>query len=421
VILVTRPTSPDSLEPELSPLHNPILAENLDRWARVYAAAPPECRTQAIQQLLRELQAGEPDAGQQGPAAVSDIHSPAHPFDFACQQCGKMNEHGQKYCGFCGAETPAMTVHSFASPVGNAQAETRNPGNGNSENSTSPDPLPSKPASTEHVYGSNQLDSLREISFSTFYDSEESHSNGWRYTLAILVIIGCLGVLGYVKWRTEIRAAWAHVVVEYSGQTTNSQQSASASTANPQPAAQLAARPAQSATVNTPNSSTSSSQAIPEASTSSDQAKSNVPSASSQTEPSENSADTNSVANTTSDDASTPTNPLTRASKVDRSPVHPVNSSPEPTDDGSAELATAQQYLNGTSDTRNTVQAASWLWKAVSKQNPIALVLLSDLYVHGDGVPQSCEQARMLLVAAARKNAPNAETRLRNLESSGCR
>jgi TPR repeat protein len=87
-------------------------------------------------------------------------------------------------------------------------------------------------------------------------------------------------------------------------------------------------------------------------------------------------------------------------------------------DNGGQELQMAQQYLNGSS--RNSAQAAQWLWKAVAKQNPTALVLLSDLYLRGDGVPKSCDQARILLVAAAKKGAPNVAPTLRSLELHGC-
>jgi TPR repeat protein len=47
--------------------------------------------------------------------------------------------------------------------------------------------------------------------------------------------------------------------------------------------------------------------------------------------------------------------------------------------------------------------------------------LLSGLYWHGDGVPRSCDQARLLLIAAARRGAPQAAQQLRDLESQGCR
>ena len=56
---------------------------------------------------------------------------------------------------------------------------------------------------------------------------------------------------------------------------------------------------------------------------------------------------------------------------------------------------------------RDSSEAAKLLWKAVSKQNATAAVLLSDLYLRGDGVPRSCDQARLLLVAAAKRGSPS--------------
>jgi TPR repeat protein len=88
---------------------------------------------------------------------------------------------------------------------------------------------------------------------------------------------------------------------------------------------------------------------------------------------------------------------------------------------GAQELLEAQRYLDGRGVQHDSGQAAALLWKAVSKQNARAGVLLADLYLRGDGVPKSCDQARLLLVAAAKKDAPGATEKLRNLESSGCR
>lgn len=98
---------------------------------------------------------------------------------------------------------------------------------------------------------------------------------------------------------------------------------------------------------------------------------------------------------------------------------------PEPTNSeadaaGTDELAAAQRYLEGKYGARDSSQAAKWLWKAVQKQNPTAALMLAELYSRGDGVPKNCDQARLLLVAAAKRGAPDAGLRLRNLESSGC-
>jgi TPR repeat protein len=81
----------------------------------------------------------------------------------------------------------------------------------------------------------------------------------------------------------------------------------------------------------------------------------------------------------------------------------------------------AEKYLKGgRGTTPNSSEAARWLWKAVSKKNLAAMVELSDLYLRGDGVPKSCDQAHLLLDAAARKGETAAAVRLRNLPSFGC-
>jgi hypothetical protein len=88
---------------------------------------------------------------------------------------------------------------------------------------------------------------------------------------------------------------------------------------------------------------------------------------------------------------------------------------------GAEELAIAESYLSGTKGkARDSSEAAQWLWKSLGKQNAVAALLLSDLYVTGDGVPRNCDQARLLLDAAARKGVPGAGERIRDLPNLGC-
>ena len=89
-------------------------------------------------------------------------------------------------------------------------------------------------------------------------------------------------------------------------------------------------------------------------------------------------------------------------------------------EDGAQELLLAKQNLEGQTSTRDSSAAARLLWKAVGKHNTQAALLLSDLYVRGDGVPRNCDQARLLLVAAARKGGSAAAQQLRSFESGGC-
>jgi TPR repeat protein len=87
---------------------------------------------------------------------------------------------------------------------------------------------------------------------------------------------------------------------------------------------------------------------------------------------------------------------------------------------GAEELRLAERYLEGKSGARDTAEAGKWLWKAVGKQNSTAAVLLADLYSRGDGVSKNCDQARILLVSATKKGAPQAARALRSLETTGC-
>ena len=62
---------------------------------------------------------------------------------------------------------------------------------------------------------------------------------------------------------------------------------------------------------------------------------------------------------------------------------------------------------------------AAWLWKATAKGNPDAPVQLADMYIQGDGVPRSCEQAVVLLKTAAAKENARARNRLASLYANG--
>ena len=63
--------------------------------------------------------------------------------------------------------------------------------------------------------------------------------------------------------------------------------------------------------------------------------------------------------------------------------------------------------------------AVAWLWKATSRGNSEAPVLLADMYVKGKGVPRSCEQALVLLRSASLKENAFARNRLAALYANG--
>jgi hypothetical protein len=60
------------------------------------------------------------------------------------------------------------------------------------------------------------------------------------------------------------------------------------------------------------------------------------------------------------------------------------------------------------------------LWSAVSQGNTSAEVTLAKLYLIGGGVPKSCDQAKVLLQAAAKKGNGEAIDKLSQISQQGC-
>jgi hypothetical protein len=60
------------------------------------------------------------------------------------------------------------------------------------------------------------------------------------------------------------------------------------------------------------------------------------------------------------------------------------------------------------------------LWAMVQGGNSTAAAALAELYIKGEGVPQSCAQARVLLLVASEKRNAAAIKRLADLDKEGC-
>ena len=98
-------------------------------------------------------------------------------------------------------------------------------------------------------------------------------------------------------------------------------------------------------------------------------------------------------------------------------PTKPLQAPPPPKP--SAKPQPGQEELEKAASASDATAAAAWLWKATSRGNPEAPVRLADMYLKGNGVPRSCEQAMVLLRSAAtRENAP-ARNRLAALYANG--
>jgi len=423
---------PSTVPPaELNPLLNPVLAQNMGRWAEVYFTSPPEKREEAVSELLREL-GGNPSAEGQAAAPVSDVNlqisssqSSEAAYQNVCRSCGFQNPENQNFCGMCGTAlsraghtgenrptdvrpaeecaTQAATQRHldeirFLPPEELTDESSVNPVR---EERTTVQQIREAESRAEENYGDHSSadqypyswvdryrDQSREHQFS-FESDRPSFAYSYRMFvgagLAIVIV-----VLAYMAWRSGQAAS----NLSPQSPQTNGAQSSAAQPANQSDAAASGAEGAKpvEARPTEKTASTNEQPAIAGAKPVTQNAR---------------------LKPSTEHSAASETNSAATQTKVD-----PFA---ERVGTGAEELALAQRYLNGQGGQgRDPSQAAEWLWKAVAKQNTDATVLLSDLYLKGDGIAKNCDQARVLLDAAARRGRTDASDRLQHLQSFGC-
>ncbi|MCU1241728.1 MAG: hypothetical protein JWO71_2454 [Candidatus Acidoferrum typicum] len=95
-------------------------------------------------------------------------------------------------------------------------------------------------------------------------------------------------------------------------------------------------------------------------------------------------------------------------------------------------VATSNEQVTRAADTSNVAAKRSptqqekgsedvpSLWTSVENGDTHAEVALAGRYVRGDGVPQSCAQARVLLEAAVKRGSTEAKQKLDELPQAGC-
>lgn len=373
---------------ELNPLINPLLAENMGRWAEVYFTTPPESREQAVLDLLHELQS---EKSRRESALASELA--AQPPLSRCENCGYDNPGINRFCGMCGASTSAdgdrHVEHGSTSPAsGNGQQLAHEEAEQWSE--------PARASSEEDVYAAPR----HELSlFQAYRETNADDGSDWNYEPApssssrwyigavlALLILG----LGYMAWKGMQNSQATHGV-----------------SAPPPVAAQPTLPEDQPAAT-----------------------KSNAPDTSTSKPPTENVPATEGASKPAEAKTEAPPKkeepapePRPAASRAARTETSEQASDASPASDrwGAQELAVAQRYLNGANgQRRDTAEASKWLWKSIAKHNAQATLLLADLYLKGDGVSKNCDQARILLYSAARKGVNGAGQRLRNLQAFGC-
>lgn len=403
---------------ELNPLLNPLLAENMGRWAEVYFTSPPEKREQAVLELIRELEArrSRDDETPNRASASTLVPTPFRPvMHTRCEACGGENPISNKYCGMCGAglgDARANSIfgdpdsrraveadehdHDRIEPSFHQQREDRQETQYAEENRNDP-----YPAAREFSHPANgnglSLFQAAEASQDESSDwSEQEPPRPYRYYIGAVLAVVIL-VLGYMAWRGTQDSQNSH---EASAPPPPAANDTAAAPAPSQAPAKTAAEPSAQSSVPAPASDGSAHTSPPK----------EVPKNPVETRPASNR------------DAGTATNAAVPSPTPAAQPSTPAAQATQPASgNGGEELAMAEHYLNaGVGQRRDTAEAAKWLWKSVAKHNGQATVLLSDLYLKGDGVSKNCDQARVLLDSAARKGVAGAGERLRNLPAFGC-
>lgn len=398
-----QPT-PKLPNPELNPLLNPTLGNNLGRWAQAYFTSPPEKREEAVLELLHELEA---EAGSNGTSQshTENTASWLHPLEgdefnpaLTCAECGHQNAPQQRFCGMCGSRLVFSDAPIESSPQRGSES-VRQAQEGSRLPAPNPDPVPSFGSlslfATAPTNKDTEVQWLQEKNYDSDPDDDSKRSSATKYLVTALGLM-LLGVLFYAQWKPQKSHPAAANAAGSSHPAALNQPPESRA---PEPGA------TQPATEPAPSEAAPPNAAVPKASTPSTQ------------EP---------VRETAKDEQNPRTNnPPPAVQNTEPAPVRNASTVQSEAASASAtagaeELAQAEGYLTGKYGSRNSSEAARYLWKAVSKENPTAILLLSDLYLAGDGVPKSCAQAQLLLRAAARKNVAAAATKLRELQQTGC-
>jgi hypothetical protein len=395
----TDESNPSTLpDPETNPLLNPLLAANMGRWAEVYFTSPPEKRGEAIAELLRELETDSPSQPATPPvleaaetemkAAPTEAPDPdvtSATLGLTCPACAHSNPPGQRFCGMCGAPMPPGVEPDepqIARAAPSAGATWIEPGPFLRENSLEYARESDVSASANRGHDDALAPNwpMPERDIPSFALAPESVPDRYRIYVGVVLVI-LVAALIFMAWRgTKALSRTGSL--------------------EPAPSRTIpAARPAQASPVPQTDSAPAAAQ----------ESTAPVPPAPkrAQTEDHDEASSRN--------DQSAAQRPVPQIVPVAASSARAVEQN------GAEEFAMAEKYLNGTSGApRDSREAAQWLWKAVRKQNLAATMALSDLYLRGDGVTKNCDQARLLLDAAARKGGAGAGERLRNLQAFGC-
>jgi hypothetical protein len=393
----------DLPNPELNPLLNPVLSRHLGQWAHVYFTTAPEKREEALYELLDELKEEEARNGVPS-ASEGETEPSAGIYAIVCPKCERSNVRSQKYCGMCGSPMP-VRAHAAAAANSGAFGDAMfapipehiaDAGYSQLEPSPVPDVLGRAEATEQRgAFAATSLlfqpETLAAAEANDFPEPKPVDIDWLRqrntpapaksgnlriatYGLATAVLV-CGAILFYLYLRrTEARGNAPLIQGPVASQ--------------PQPA-----------TSPTRGSSPATYDAQTRTQTTEGQLRSQ-----------------REEAHPGARESTFPAQPDAQPPKSVPDATAPAAS--DTSQNGAIEVAAAKDYLSGRKGAPDGATAAKLLWRAVSKQNGEALLMLSDLYATGDGVPKSCDQARLLVDAALHRNVATADVKLRNLQQS---
>lgn len=421
----------DLPNPELNPLLNPILGRHLGQWAHVYFTTSPEKREESLYELLEQLKAEEARNGGPSPG-IEEVRSAEGIYAIVCPHCHRSNVRSQKYCGMCGSLMPvraqAAAAATSAGAFGEALFAPAHESQSAAEVSTTdslshtaweaspeadlmeprgaftPTSLLFQPAveAEPDVTKDNRpskpvdIDWLRQRNIPT-HTKRESRFRGAGIGLGIAALM-CLALFIYV--RTESRIPHAKQSDNQNGTFTTPQAQMPTSRAQSEPKTAVSPPTFDALPPPQPRDSQLGSQNRDRNTRANEHTFAVSPGVGAVTPKSSGKTST-----------SAPPPPAAAGSE---GPANPADAS----ENGSQEVAAARDYLSGKKGPSNGGEAAKLLWKAVAKQNGGALLMLSDLYASGNGVPKSCDQARLLLDAALRKGVSTAGAKFRELQKT---
>jgi hypothetical protein len=371
--------SPDA---DLNPMTNTLLAQNMGRWAEVYFTTPPEKRDEAVQELLRELKTGERGPRQtptEAPITATEeeiLNAKAKLLELEKQKAQPNTSRNAAVTAPALIEPSAPEDLVCPACLSKNKAHQRFCGlcglslitGRDAEHQPQAPPPSSSSAAAEPMREGNDWSWLHERNLSEL-GHPQGEGGAWKYVLVLLLLLAAC-IAGYLWWRNNVRSNGV------SGMSSSA----------------VVQRETENQTSSTAEGKNSRSEL------------SRVPDRS-QTKATEPHHDT----------SGTPVSTPPRSQPASSSNSTPAHAQGSVAEQGVQELEKGRDYLEGRGVPKDSTLAAKWLWKSVAKQNTEATVILSQLYVSGNGVPKSCDQARLLLSAVAEKGSDGASQQLKDV------